>query len=441
MLGIDPTDPFYGPYAWNLHNTGSNAYQKAATAGADVDAPTGWAVTHGQGTVVAVVGCSSTRTTRISRAPCGPTPPRRTPSDLPSSSRIGDTTHGTELLDRQPGHRQRRGRAPRTAVSGGRADADNGQGSVGLAPGTQIVPLVGSRRSVDGDVPRRAGHPVRGRQQRRRRPAPRSAEPSPRLSPALSAAIDYATDRGWSWSPLRETTLPTGTPRRSTPRVPAWRLRCCSPVSSSTPTDSVAAHSAYGATTVDLFAPGEEVIADAVERRRLPRGRGHLVRRHASASLSQRSTGASTRTRPSRTCARTSSPTSAHLATSMAGRSITGGRLDIAAVRARPGSVRYTSLRGDGRHAGRPAPRGDRDVRCRRSVYQAVRAQRCSSTARSGRSRNGTDHARAPLTTDDTRPGDRRPRRPGLPGLPRSLLVLDEGRSGSPCRSCSTASR
>src|SRR3712207_5812558 len=53
VLG-EVTDPYVAPYGWNLENTGANAYQQAAAAGADVAAFAGWDGGTGHGRVVAV---------------------------------------------------------------------------------------------------------------------------------------------------------------------------------------------------------------------------------------------------------------------------------------------------------------------------------------------------------------------------------------------------
>ena len=339
VLGIDPTDPFYGPYAWNLHNTGSNAYQKAATAGADVDAPTGWAVTHGQGTVVAVVdtGFDSDHPDLAGALWTNPAEACGT-LDTNGNGKVGDC-HGWNFWTGSPDIDNGAAGSHGTAVSGVvAARMDNGQGSVGLAPGTQIMPLVaGSGESVDVYLAAQAIRYAADNGADVVNASFGGAFTGPALT-ALSAAIDYATDRGVV------VVAAAGNDSADRDTSPVYPASLPQPllltVGSSTPTDSVAAHSAYGATTVDLFAPGEAIVTPWNDGGyRAVAGTSFAAPHVAAAVALYRSVN------PDASVADLRADLLAdveHLA-SMAGRSVTGGRLDVAAVQgATAEPVRYS---------------------------------------------------------------------------------------------------
>ncbi|SFL14224.1 S8 family serine peptidase [Geodermatophilus ruber] len=143
------TDPGWAAYGWNLRNTGSNSYSQTGVAGADVDAPSGWGASTGRGLVVAIVDSGFDMHPDMAGAlwtnpdePCGST-------DVDGNGKAGDC-HGWNFykntadvtnagLDNSHG----------TSVSYVAAARRNDLGSAGVAPDVTIMPLViGAGREV-----------------------------------------------------------------------------------------------------------------------------------------------------------------------------------------------------------------------------------------------------------------------------------------------------
>ncbi|WP_157944137.1 S8 family serine peptidase, partial [Blastococcus atacamensis] len=252
------TDPYARDYGWNLENTGSNAYQQAAVADADVDATAGWDIGTGHGRVVAVVdtGFDSDHPDLVGslwtnpRERCGTT-------DTDGNGLPGDC-HGwnfaTNSADIDNGSMGTHG----TSVSGiVGARANNGVATAGVAPDVTIMPLViGSGSGVDV---------VLG-------------------AKAIRYAVDNGADvinaswggqfSGWPLQLLREAVAyaeahdvlvvaAAGNDSLNRDTSIVYPASLTEPnivtVGSSTAADTMAAHSAYGAASVDLFAPGELV--------------------------------------------------------------------------------------------------------------------------------------------------------------------------------------
>ncbi len=252
------TDPYGAAYGWNLENTGSNAYQQTAVPDADVDATEGWTGGTGAGLVVAITdtGFDSDHPDLVGslwtnpRQGCGAT-------DQDGNGLVGDC-HGwnfySNSADVDNGSMGTHGTNVAGTVG---ARAGNGVGSAGVAPSVSIMPLViGGGQSVDAGLG--------------------------------AKAIRYAVDNGAdvinaSWGcacagqPLEDlrsaiayaaahdvlVVAAAGNDSLSRDVSPFYPASYTSPnlitVGSSTAADTMAAHSAYGATSVDLFAPGEKV--------------------------------------------------------------------------------------------------------------------------------------------------------------------------------------
>ncbi|MGY1858496.1 S8 family serine peptidase [Modestobacter sp. SYSU DS0290] len=251
------TDPFWAQYGWNLENTGSNAYGQPAVAGADVAAPAGWAAGTGRGLVVAVTdtglmaghpdlaGALWTNPDQACNAP-----------DTDGNGLAGDchgwNFYGANADYTNAGNDNSHG----TGVSGlAGARAGNGQGSAGVAPDVTIMPLViGAGGSVD--VTAGAAAIVYAVDQGA--DVINASWGGPGLSPALAKAIDYANAHG---VPVVAAAGNDAGDRDVTPVYPAnYRAPNVVTVGNSTAADTVSSSSAYGATTVDLFAPGHYVL-------------------------------------------------------------------------------------------------------------------------------------------------------------------------------------
>ncbi len=248
-------DPYYDSYGWNLHNTGSNAYGQTAVAGADVAAPEGWAASLGEGTVVAVVDTgydhdhpelADALWTNPTEA-CGA-------GDTNGNGLVGDC-HGWNFYADSPDVDNGAAGTHGTSVSGTVAAAlGNGEGSAGLAPGALIMPLVvGGGENVDVLLAAEAfryaadnGADVIN--------ASFGGSMTGYALDQLSAAVDYAVAKGVL------VVVAAGNDSADRDSVPVYPASLPQDgivtVGSSTAADAVADHSAYGATTVDLFAPG-----------------------------------------------------------------------------------------------------------------------------------------------------------------------------------------
>lgn len=258
-VAADPDDPYYASYGWNLHNTGANAYGQPAVAGADVGAPEAWQTTLGEGAVVAVVdtgydhdhpelaGALWTNPTE----PCGA-------GDVNGNGLAGDC-HGWNFYADSPDVDNGASGSHGTSVSGTIAAAlGNGQGSVGLAPRARIMPLVaGGGENVDVLLAAKAfryaadnGADVIN--------ASFGGTMTGYALDQLSAAIDYAVARGVL------VVVAAGNDSADRDRVPSYPASLPQAgivtVGSSTASDTVADHSAWGAQSVDLFAPGQLTV-------------------------------------------------------------------------------------------------------------------------------------------------------------------------------------
>ncbi|SNS87035.1 Serine protease, subtilisin family [Geodermatophilus pulveris] len=253
------TDPYWPQYGWNLENTGSNAYGQAARADADADATTGWDVGAGEDVVVAVVdtgydaehpdlaGALWTNPAEV----CGDT-------DTDGNGRAGDC-HGWNFTTDSPDVDNGAGGTHGASVAGAvGARAGNGQGTAGVAPGVTIMPLViGSGEGVDvvlgaeairyaadhgADVVNASwGGPVSGW-----------------ALDNLRSAVSYAASRGVV------VVVAAGNDAQDRDAAPLYPASLTEPnvitVGASDAADAVSDFSAWGATSVDLFAPGSWVF-------------------------------------------------------------------------------------------------------------------------------------------------------------------------------------
>ncbi|WP_346619269.1 S8 family serine peptidase [Blastococcus montanus] len=258
VFGESVSDPYWSTYGWNLSNTGSNAYGQSGVAEADVSAPEGWRAGTGRGLTVAVLdsgfaaghpdlqGALWTNPDQ----PCGA-------GDTDGNGKPGDC-HGWNFytnsadvtnagLDNSHG----------TTVAGAvGARAGNGQGTAGVAPDVSIMPLViGAGRSVDLNLGAQAI----------RYAADNGADVinaswgGPGGAAILTEAIDYANSLGVV------VVAAAGNDSANRDTSPVYPASINRPnvitVGASTAADTVSDFSAYGAGTVELFAPGTLVFS------------------------------------------------------------------------------------------------------------------------------------------------------------------------------------
>ncbi|WP_299952878.1 S8 family serine peptidase [uncultured Modestobacter sp.] len=252
------SDPYYAPYGWHLENTGANAYgQTEVRADADIDGSVAWDATTGDGMVVAVVD-TGYDSDHPDLAGALWTNPSCGPEDADGDRLTGDC-HGWNFTTNSPDVDNGTGGSHGATVAGViGARKDNGLGSAGVAPDITLMPLViGSGEGVDVNLGAQAiryaadhgasvvnaswGGPVTGT-----------------ALTALQSAVDYAASKGV----LVVAAAGNDSGNRDTSLVYPASLTQPNVVTvgNSTAADTVAPSSAYGATSVDLFAPGTLVI-------------------------------------------------------------------------------------------------------------------------------------------------------------------------------------
>ncbi|SOC51639.1 IPT/TIG domain-containing protein [Blastococcus aggregatus] len=258
-LAATVTDPWFGTHGWHLENTGTNAvHQYPVVADADIDAGAAWDVTRGAGVVVAVIdsGFDLDHPDLAGSLWVNPAEPCGT-VDTDGNGKAGDC-HGwnwyANNADVDNGVHGSHGAAVSGSVG---ARADNGIGLAGVAPEATIMPLVAGggstvdvvsaaeaiRYAVDhgADVINASwGGPMGGY-----------------ALQVLQSAVAYAA----AHDVLVVAAAGNDTGNRDTTiAYPAsltdWNVIT---VGSSTAADTASSFSAYGATAVDLFAPGSWV--------------------------------------------------------------------------------------------------------------------------------------------------------------------------------------
>ncbi|MET0763585.1 MAG: S8 family serine peptidase [Blastococcus sp.] len=330
------TDPFFPGYGYNLDNTGRNAGGQYAVADADVDAPEGWDGGTGAGAIVAVVdtGYDSDHPELAgalwTNPSCG--------SDTDGDGKVGDC-HGWNFISDSPdvdnGSYGTHG-ASVSGVIGGRAG--NGLGTAGVAPDVTIMPLViGSGSSVDMMLGVEAiyyavdhGADVIN--------ASWGGGATSGMLAGLRAAIAYAGSKGVL------VVAAAGNDSANRDFSPMYPASLDEPalvtVGNSTPADRISGSSAYGAGTVDLFAPGELVFTTWNDGSyRLVSGTSIAAPQVAAAYALYRAAW------PSATTAelRQALLDDVDPVPSFAGKSVTGGRLSIGSLAdGALGAVRYT---------------------------------------------------------------------------------------------------
>jgi serine protease len=259
-LAAGVTDPFFPGYGWHLENTGTNAAnQYPVVADADIDAVDGWAVNRGSGIVVAVVdsGFASAHPDLAGSLWVNPAEPCGT-ADTDRNGKVGDC-HGWNWYSNSPDIDNGSYGSHGAMVSGSvGARADNGIGLAGVAPEVTIMPLViGGGSTVDvfagAEAIRYAvdhGADVVN--------ASWGGTVSGTALTALRSAVAYAA----AHDVLVVAAAGNDSGNRDTSIVyPAsltdWNVVT---VGASTAGDTISGFSGYGATSVDLFAPGSQVF-------------------------------------------------------------------------------------------------------------------------------------------------------------------------------------
>ncbi|OMQ14538.1 hypothetical protein A7K94_0215920, partial [Modestobacter sp. VKM Ac-2676] len=339
VAGATITDPAWSSYGWNLQNNGANAYGQPTSAGIDVAAPDGWQATAGRGVVVAVLdsglqvdhpdlqGALWTNPDE----PCGS-------ADSDGNGYAGDC-HGWNFY-RQSADVTNGGPANNshgTTVAGVvAARAGNGVGSAGVAPDVTVMPLVvGSGMSVDISAASQAivyaadnGASVVN--------ASWISNSGPEI-PILTAAIEYARSK----NVLVVAAAGNDAGDRDTHLLyPASQSADnLIKVGASTAADRVADFSAYGARSVDLYAPGLFVYTTTNDGGYDWISGTSIAAPHvaAAAALYRATHPGATALELRQQLLADTVPVAAY-----AGRSVTGGRLSLAGLGRTADDVRFT---------------------------------------------------------------------------------------------------
>lgn len=261
VAGQAVSDPYWQTYGWNLDNNGANSQGERAVVGADVSAPTGWQAGTGRGMVVAVIdtGYAPSHPDMADALwtnpdeSCGAT-------DVDGNGKAGDC-HGWNFYRNSADVANTGGDSSHgTAVSGlVAARAGNGQGSAGVAPDVTIMPLVvGGGRELDTLLGAEAIRYAADNGADVINASWGTVQDSAYAATALSGAIAYAGSKG---AVVVAAAGNDAADRDTVRRYPASLDNDnLVTVGSSTAADGVAGHSAFGARTVDLFAPGQNVL-------------------------------------------------------------------------------------------------------------------------------------------------------------------------------------
>ncbi|MGY1710863.1 S8 family serine peptidase [Geodermatophilus sp. SYSU D00758] len=329
------TDPYWALYGYNLSNTGSNAYNQAAVAGADVAAPVGWQAGTGRGLTVAVID-TGVMTSHPDLAgalwtnpgqPCGA-------GDTDGNGYAGDC-HGWNFYANNADVTNGGDSGHGTGVAGVvGARAGNGHGSAGVAPDVTIMPLViGGGSSVD----------LRLGAQAIRYAADNGADVvnaswgGNNSAQILTDAIAYANSKGVVVvAAAGNDALDRDTSLFYPASLIAENLVT---VGNSTASDTVSASSAYGATSVDLFAPGTHVVTTHNDGGYRAVSGTSIAAPHVAAAfaLYRAHDEAATAAELVGALLADVQPVAA-----FAGKSVTGGRLSLSALGGTPAPVTYT---------------------------------------------------------------------------------------------------
>ncbi|MCZ2821769.1 S8 family serine peptidase [Modestobacter sp. VKM Ac-2977] len=333
------SDPYAVRYGWNLENTGTNVHEQEAKADADIDVTDGWAASTGKGIVIALTdtGFDSDHPDLAGSLWTNPS----CTGDADGDGLTGDC-HGwnfyTNSADVDNGVDGSHGASVAGVLA---ARAGNGIGSAGVAPEATIMPLViGSGESVNVDLAAKAiryavdhGATIIN--------ASWGGQFTGSALTNLQSAIAHAASKG--------VLIVAAAGNDALDRDSSKFYPASSPddnlivVGSSNAVDGVSASSAYGATSVDLFAPGNKVATTWNDGSyRLVSGTS-IAAPHVAAALALYRT-----TMPTATAAELKAALLADVdpITAFQGKSVTGGRLTLSQLAPETGvGYRFTSMR------------------------------------------------------------------------------------------------
>ena len=229
-----------GDLLWGLHNRGQSVWATSGSADADVDAPQAWGVSMGEGATVAIVD---------------------TGIDAGHPDLAGRIVPGFDFvdedLDPQDGH------GHGTHVAGTAAAGLDGGGVVGVAPRAAVMPLRvldasgnGSSADVAAAFAYAGDRGVRVVNASLGSPYPSLAE---RRAIESHPGTLYVVAAGNGGGDFAGDDVDAGGAREWPCAESAPNLVC---VGATGPTDARSPFSNFGAASVDLFAPGENIVSD-----------------------------------------------------------------------------------------------------------------------------------------------------------------------------------
>ncbi len=332
------SDPLHAANGWALENTGYNAPGQTAVRGSDVAAIPGWDASQGEGTVVAVVDAGFDTDHPDLTAALWSNPAQACGTADTDGNGLAGDCHGWNWMTNSADVDNGSGGDHGTYVAGTvAAQLGNGLGGAGIAPRTKIMPLVcGSGGTVDVALCIQAiryavdhGADVVN--------ASWGGPMAPYWVDQLHRAVAYAGAHGVL------VVAAAGNDSKDRDTAPSYPASLTDDnlivAGASTAADTTSSFSAYGATSVDLFAPGTRVLTTTVGG-----GYGLVNGTSFSSPLTAGAVAVYESARPDLSAAQVKALLLADTeeVPAFAGRSVTGGRLDLATLGATTGGARYT---------------------------------------------------------------------------------------------------
>jgi thermitase len=254
-------DPLFGEL-WALNNTGQTVNTVAGTAGADIRAPQAWTRSTGAGQTVAVVDSGALTTHQDLQGGAIWTNPGEAGANAANGldddhDGFVDDVHGWNFVAGTNDPTDLEGHG--THVSGIlAARKDNNVGVAGIAPSATIIPLraLGGTPVTGTEADIASALDLAGTKAR----IVNASIEDPAFSQAIEDAIAKHPNTLYVVAAGNATAPATGANNDVTPTYP-----CALPdaniicVGASTATDAAASYSNFGPSTVDLFAPGDNI--------------------------------------------------------------------------------------------------------------------------------------------------------------------------------------
>jgi len=251
-----PNDPYYGPYQWGLHNAGQSINGVTGTPGADIAAQAAWEITTGSQAVVVGVLDSGIDAAHPDLAPNLWSAPAGW-----SLMGCGGGTHGYDALESDCVPQDENGHGTHVAGTIG-ARGNNATGVTGVNWAVSIMALRFLDSTGSGslyDEVTAIDYAVRAKQLGVNLRVLNGSYGSSAFSQTEHDAIGYAASNGILFVAAAGN---AGANNDATPSYPAsYDLPNVISVAATGNRDELAGFSNYGATSVDLGAPGKDIAS------------------------------------------------------------------------------------------------------------------------------------------------------------------------------------